>query len=83
MNHFWKQATIFISDYEEKARQIHNGLQTFHAIKKNVGKEVTQKHFVCKTLKLLILQFKFWKVQGEGGHVPPQPPPRSYGTNVK
>ena len=63
-------------DYEEKAEQIHNGLQTFHAIvivvvfKKIMGKEVTKKHFVFKTPKLLILQFKFWKVQA--GQVPYQ-----------
>ena len=42
------------------------------------------KHFVFKTLKLLISQFHFWKILGrggagrgggEGGQVPPRPPP--------
>ena len=90
---------IYNSNDEKKLNfQTHNGLKSPHviaifAILKKLSQERSckMKHFVFKTLELLILEFQFWKIMGRGeggkwGQVPPRPPvpltPCSYGTKL-
>ena len=58
----------------------HNDLQVSHVISifpdfKTLSQKEIYKmmHFVFKTLKVLTLEFQFWKILG--GTCPPSPPP--------
>ena len=68
--------------FEEKKKldnQTHNDLD-IPLDSKNCRKRVYKKNFVLKSLKLLLLRFKFWKILGVGQVLPQTHSSSCFGT---